>query len=49
MSQSIIDGDAEAAATLARQAVEQGLDPLEAINQGSVPGAVEAAKRLVRM
>jgi corrinoid protein of di/trimethylamine methyltransferase len=38
MAQSIIDGDAEVAEKLARQAVEQGIDPLEAINQGFVIG-----------
>ena len=38
MTQSIIDGEAEDAADLARQALAQGLDPLAAINQGYVPG-----------
>lgn len=38
MAQSIIDGDAEVAEKLARQAVEQGIDPLDAINQGFVVG-----------
>jgi len=38
MAQSIIDGDAEAAESLARQAVEAGIDPLEAINNGFVLG-----------
>ena len=38
MAQSIIDGDAELAEQLARQAVELGIDPLEAINQGFVIG-----------
>ncbi|MGQ9709834.1 MAG: corrinoid protein [Anaerolineae bacterium] len=38
MAQSIIDGDPDAAADLARRAVEQGIDPLEAINKGFVPG-----------
>jgi len=38
MAQSIIDGDAEVAEQLARQAVEQGMDPLEAINKGFVVG-----------
>jgi corrinoid protein of di/trimethylamine methyltransferase len=38
MAQSIIDGDADAAEALAKQAVEQGIDPLEAINQGFVVG-----------
>jgi corrinoid protein of di/trimethylamine methyltransferase len=38
MAQSIIDGDPEVAAQLARQAIELGLDPLQAINQGFVMG-----------
>jgi corrinoid protein of di/trimethylamine methyltransferase len=38
MAQSIIDGDDDAATELARQALEQGIDPLEAINQGFTPG-----------
>lgn len=38
MAQSIIDGDAEVAEQLARQAVEQGVEPLEAINEGFVIG-----------
>ena len=38
MAQSIIDGDAEEAEKLARQAIEMGLDPLEAINKGFVVG-----------
>jgi len=38
MAQSIIDGDSEAAEDLARQAIEAGIDPLEAINKGFVLG-----------
>ncbi|MGD0612934.1 MAG: corrinoid protein [Anaerolineales bacterium] len=38
MAQSIIDGDSDAAVILAKQAVESGLDPLEAISQGFVMG-----------
>lgn len=38
MRQSIIDGDAEQAEALAHQALDQGIDPLAAINQGYVPG-----------
>jgi corrinoid protein of di/trimethylamine methyltransferase len=38
MAQSIIDGDPDVAADLARKAVEAGIDPLEAINKGFVPG-----------
>jgi corrinoid protein of di/trimethylamine methyltransferase len=38
MGQSIIDGDAERATSLAGEAVATGVDPLEAINRGFVPG-----------
>ncbi len=38
MKQSIIDGDEDAAAEVARQALATGLDPLEAINRGYVEG-----------
>ncbi len=40
MRQSIVDGEAEQAADLARQALTQGLDPLAAIDQGFVPGVL---------
>lgn len=38
MAQSVIDGEPEVAENLARQAIERGLDPLEAINQGFIAG-----------
>lgn len=38
MCQSIIDGDSDVAAALAKDAVASGVDPLEAINQGYVLG-----------
>ena len=38
MAQSIVDGDSDVAAELARKAVEAGIDPLEAIAQGFVVG-----------
>ena len=38
MKQSIIDGEVEQAEALARKALEQNVDPLEAVNQGFVPG-----------
>lgn len=38
MAQSIIDGESEVAEKLARQSIEAGIDPLEAINQGFVVG-----------
>src|SRR3990172_9152674 len=38
MAQSIIDGDSETAEQLAQQAIELGIDPLEAIEKGFVVG-----------
>src|SRR4030042_1940825 len=38
MAQSITDGESEIAADLAKQSVEMGMDPLEAINMGFVAG-----------
>jgi corrinoid protein of di/trimethylamine methyltransferase len=38
MAQSVIDGEVEDAERLARQAIEQGIDPLDAINRGFVIG-----------
>jgi corrinoid protein of di/trimethylamine methyltransferase len=38
MSQSILDGDSDVAVSLAKQAIEAGIDPLEAITNGFVLG-----------
>jgi corrinoid protein of di/trimethylamine methyltransferase len=38
MAQSILDGDSDAAIELAKQAIEAGLDPLDAIAKGFVLG-----------
>ncbi|HEY5730572.1 MAG TPA: corrinoid protein [Anaerolineales bacterium] len=38
MAQSIIDGEDDVAADLAKQAVEAGMDPLEAITKGYIVG-----------
>ncbi len=38
MSQSILDGDADAAVALANQAIQAGIDPLDAITNGFVIG-----------
>lgn len=38
MARSVIEGEDETAADLARRAVEAGIDPLEAIDRGFVPG-----------
>lgn len=38
MAQSVIDGEEEEAGALAQQALDQGVDPLDAINEGYTPG-----------
>ncbi len=38
MAQSVIDGEPDIAIQLAQQALTQGLDPLEALNQGFIVG-----------
>ena len=38
MAQSIIDGEDDVAAELAQQAIDAGIDPLDAINEGFVKG-----------
>jgi corrinoid protein of di/trimethylamine methyltransferase len=38
LAQAVIDGEPEEAESLARQALEQGLDPLLCINEGLTPG-----------
>jgi len=38
MAQSVIDGEVDEARRLAQEAVEQGMDPLDAINKGFVVG-----------
>jgi corrinoid protein of di/trimethylamine methyltransferase len=38
LAQAVIDGDDEEAEVLARQALDHGVDPLEAIDQGLTPG-----------
>ncbi len=41
MAQSIIDGEAEVASDLAKQAMDAGMNPLEAITKGYMPGVNE--------
>lgn len=48
MAQSIIDGEVEDAERLARQAIEQGVDPLDAINQGFVVGVNHVGEEFAR-
>jgi corrinoid protein of di/trimethylamine methyltransferase len=44
MRQSVLDGDETAAASLAREALEAGTDPLECIDKGFVPGIRRAGE-----
>ena len=48
MAQSIIDGDSDAATDLAQQSIGQGIDPLEAINQGFVVGVNQVGDAFAR-
>lgn len=45
MARSVIEGEVPAAKQLAGQAIERGLDPLTAINQGFVVGLNEVGER----
>ncbi len=48
MAQSIVDGDADAAVTLANQAVASGMDPLDAITKGFVKGVNQVGEAFSR-
>jgi corrinoid protein of di/trimethylamine methyltransferase len=48
MRQSIVDGAPENALALAKQALAQGLHPLEVIDQGFVPGMTEVGEQFAR-
>lgn len=48
MAQSIIEGEPETAEELAQQAIEQGIDPLDAINKGFVIGVNEVGDQFSR-
>lgn len=45
MAQSIIEGEAEEAERLARKAIEQNIEPVEAINKGYVVGLDEVGEQ----
>jgi corrinoid protein of di/trimethylamine methyltransferase len=45
MRQSVIDGDPDAAVELAQRSLAEGVDPLEAIDQGYVPGLHEVGEQ----
>lgn len=44
MAQAVIEGDDEKAASLAQQALDQGVAPLDAINKGFTPGMDEVGE-----
>jgi corrinoid protein of di/trimethylamine methyltransferase len=44
MAQSILEGDTDAAVSLAKQAIESGVDPLDAITKGFVQGINEVGE-----
>jgi len=48
MRQSIIDGAPDTASSLAQQAVSAGVAPLDAINQGYVPGMHDVGEQFAR-
>jgi corrinoid protein of di/trimethylamine methyltransferase len=48
MRQSVIDGDPDAAAVLAREALLSGADPLTAIQQGFIPGVDSVGEHYAR-
>jgi corrinoid protein of di/trimethylamine methyltransferase len=45
MAQSVIDGEPEVAVELAQKALAEGLDPLEALNKGYIPGVNYVGKQ----
>jgi corrinoid protein of di/trimethylamine methyltransferase len=45
MAESIVEGEEEQAAVLAGQALDSGIDPIEAINQGYIPGIEHVGKQ----
>jgi corrinoid protein of di/trimethylamine methyltransferase len=48
MAQSIVDGDSDVSAALARQAIEAGVDPLQAITQGFVMGVNQVGEAFAK-
>jgi methanogenic corrinoid protein MtbC1 len=48
MRQSIIDGAPDTASSLARQALASGIAPIDAINNGYVPGMHDVGEQFAR-
>ncbi len=45
LEQNVIDGEADAVRALAEEAISGGMDPLQAINEGLIPGITEVGRR----
>lgn len=48
LAQGVIDGEAATVETLARQVLDAGIDPMEGINDGLIPGITEVGRRFER-
>ena len=48
LAQNVIDGEADTVRRLAEQSLEMGIEPLEAINSGLIPGITEVGARFER-
>jgi len=49
MAKAVIDGDEERTVTLAKEALEEGLDPTEAIEKGLAEGMKEVGRRFEKL
>jgi 5-methyltetrahydrofolate--homocysteine methyltransferase len=48
LRQAVVDGEADVVRDLAQQALAGGIDPMEAINEGLIPGITEVGRRFER-
>ena len=48
LRQAVIDGDAEVVRRLSQQALDSGMDPMQAINEGLIPGITEVGRLFER-
>ncbi|MGQ9555080.1 MAG: corrinoid protein [Anaerolineae bacterium] len=48
LRQAVIDGDADVVRRLSQQALDSGMDPMQAINEGLIPGITEVGRLFER-
>ena len=48
LRQGVIDGEADSVRQLAHEALNQGMEPMQAINEGLIPGITEVGRRFER-